>query len=79
MMSGWKVHYRDRYDQDRISSNLLSREAALRLANGLHSQRAYLYKIVAPNGRALPKEQILAWASDNKWSSFRASPDADYT
>ena len=78
-MAGWKVHYRDRYDQDRISANILTREAALRLANELHNQRAYLYKVVDPNGLSLPKEQIWAWSSDNKWLFSRSAPDSDYT
>jgi hypothetical protein len=53
-MSGWKVHYRDQYDQDRISPNISSREAALKLVNDLNNQRAYLYKVVDPHGLTLP-------------------------
>ena len=78
-MSGWKVHYRDRYDQDRISENISTREAALKLASDLRNQRSYLYRVEDPNGLTLPKEQISAWASDNKWLLVINAPGSDYT
>lgn len=77
-MSGWKVHYRDRYDQDRISSEISSREAALKLANDLRYQRSYLYKVEDPNGLTLPQEQVSAWSSDHKWLLSKFAPESDY-
>jgi hypothetical protein len=66
-MSDWKVLYRDQLDQDRTSGSIPSKEAALKLARDLyHSQRAELYGIEGPDGRALPREEIMRWVSANK-------------
>ena len=78
-MSGWKVYYRDRYDQDRISADISSREVALKLANDLRNRRSYLYKVEDPNGLTLTKEQIAAWATDDRWSLLFHAQDSDYT
>jgi hypothetical protein len=44
-----------------------SKEAALMKASDLyHRQRAELYEIEGPNGRALRKEEIMRWMSANK-------------
>ena len=67
-VSGWKILYRDRLDQDRISRSVSSKEAALKQARDLYrQQRAELYRIEGPNGLALPKEEIMRWMSTNKW------------
>ena len=66
--SDWKIIYRDRLDQDRISRSIPSKEAALKQARDLYrQQRAELYRIEGPNGLALPKEEIMRWMSTNKW------------
>jgi hypothetical protein len=66
-MSDWKVHYRDQLDQDRTSGRIPSQEAALKRARDLyHQQRAALYGIEGPDGRALPKEQVMQWVSANR-------------
>ena len=67
-ISDWNIIYRDRLDQDRISRNIPSKEAALKQARDLYrQQRAELYRIEGPNGLALPKEEIMRWMSTNKW------------
>ena len=67
-ISGWKILYRDRLDQDRISRSIPSKEAALKQARDLYrQQRAELYRIEGPNGLALPKDEIMRWMSTNKW------------
>ena len=67
-ISDWKILYRDRLDQDRISRSIPSKEAALKQARNLYiEQRAELYGIEGPNGLALPKEEIMRWMSTNKW------------
>ena len=67
-MSDWKILYRDRLDQDRVSRSIPSKEAALKQASDLYrQQRAELYGIEGPNGLALPKEEIMRWMSTNKW------------
>ena len=66
-MPHWKILYRDHLDQDRTSQGIPSKEAALQKASDLyHRQRAELYEIEGPNGRALPKEEIMRWMSANK-------------
>ncbi len=65
--SQWKIIYRDHLDQDRTSQGIPSKEAALRKASDLyHRQRAELYEIEGPNGRAMPKDEIMDWLSANK-------------
>ncbi len=77
-MSDWKILYRDQLDQDRTSQSIPSKEAALKQASDLyHQQRAELYRIEGPNGRALPKEEIMRWMSANMKSGHRISPDSD--
>ena len=66
-MSDWKIFYRDQLDQDRTSGRMPSREAALRRAKDLHRQRAELYKIEGPDGRILPKTEIMNWVTENKY------------
>jgi hypothetical protein len=67
-LSDWKILYRDRLDQDRVSRRIPSKEAALKQASDLYRrQRAELYRIEGPNGLALPKEEIMRWMSTNKW------------
>ena len=75
-MSDWKVLYRDQLDQDRTSRSIPSKEAALKQASDLYyQQRAELYRIEGPNGRALPKKEIMHWISTNMKSGHRISPD----
>jgi hypothetical protein len=63
----WKILYRDHLDQDRTSQGIPSEEAALRQASDLyHQQRAELYEIDGPDGRALPKAEIMRWISAHK-------------
>jgi hypothetical protein len=77
-MSDWKILYRDQLDQDRISQRIPSKEAALKQASDLYyQQRAELYRIEGPNGRALPKEEIMRWMSTNLKTGQRISPDSD--
>ncbi len=65
--SQWKIIYRDHLDQDRTCQGIPSKEAALRKASDLyHRQRAALYEIEGPNGRAMPKDEIMNWLSANK-------------
>ena len=65
--SHWKILYRDHLDQDRTSQSILSEEAALKQASDLYRQkRAELYKIEGPNGRALPKEEIMSWMAAHR-------------
>jgi hypothetical protein len=65
--SDWKIRYRDHLDQDRTSRNIPSQEAALREASDLYRRRrAEVYEIEGPNGRALPKDEIMRWMSANK-------------
>lgn len=65
--SDWKISYRDHLDQDRTSQNILSEEAALRKASDLyHHNRAEIYKIEGPDGRALPKEDIMVWMASHR-------------
>jgi hypothetical protein len=65
--SNWTILYRDQLDQDRTSRSIPSKEAALKQASDLYyQQRAELYRIEGPNGRALPKEEIMRWMSANK-------------
>lgn len=65
--SNWKIRYRDHLDQDRTFGNISSREAALQQASNLYRrQRAEVYEIEGPNGRALPKDEIMRWMSANK-------------
>ena len=67
-MSEWKVFYRDDLDRDRTSRNIPSKEAALKQARDLYFHlRAELYRIDGPNGRTLPKEEIMRWVRSNKW------------
>jgi hypothetical protein len=76
--SEWKILYRDQLDQDRTSQSAPSKEAALKQASDLYcQQRAELYRIEGPNGRALPKEEILRWMSTNMRTGQRISPDSD--
>jgi hypothetical protein len=66
-MSDWKVLYRDQLDHNRTSQSVPSKEAALERASDLyHQQRAELYRIEGPSGRALSKEEIMRWMSANK-------------
>jgi hypothetical protein len=77
-MSDWKILYRDQLDQDRISQRIPSKEAALKQASDLYyQQRAELYRIEGPNGRALPKEEIMRWMSSNLKTGLRISPGSD--
>jgi hypothetical protein len=81
-MPDWRILYRDQLDQDRTSRSIPSKEAALKQASYLyHQQRAELYRIEGPNGRALPKEEIMRWMSANKWKLMKmrqgGSPDSD--
>ena len=77
-LSNWKILYRDRLDQDRVSRSIPSKEAALKQASDLYyQQRAELYRIEGPNGRALPKEEIMHWISTHMKSEHRISPDSD--
>ena len=63
----WKIRYRDYLDQGRTSQSVPSKEAALMKASDLyHRERAELYEIEGPNGRALRKEEIMRWMSANK-------------
>jgi hypothetical protein len=74
----WKVLYRDQLDQDRTSRSVPSKEAALEQAGDLYyQQRAELYRIEGPNGRALPKEEIMRWMATNMKTGQRISPDSD--
>ena len=74
----WKILYRDQLDQDRTSRSISSKEAALKQASDLYyQQRAELYTIEGPNGRALPKEEIMRWMSTNMKRGQRISPDSD--
>ena len=67
-MSGWKVLYRDQLDQDRTSRSIPSKEAALKKARELYyRQRAEIYRIEGPDGRSLPKQEIINSASDSRW------------
>ena len=67
-MADWKVLYRDGLDQDRTSRSIPSKEAALKQARELFiRRRAELYRIEGPNGRTLPKEEIMRWVCSNKW------------
>jgi hypothetical protein len=67
-LSDWKILYRDRLDQDRVSRSIPSKEAALKQASDLYrQQRAELYRIEGPYGVALLKEEIMRWMSTNKW------------
>ena len=67
-MSDWKVLYRDGLDRDRTSRSIPSREAALKQARDLYfRQHAELYRIEGPNGRILPKDEVMRWVSSNKW------------
>ena len=64
----WKVLYRDALDRDRSSRSIPSKEAALKQARDLYiNERAELYSIEGPNGRTLPKEEIMRWVFANKW------------
>ena len=55
-LSDWKILYRDRLDQDRISRSIPSKEAALKQASDLYrKQRAELYSIEGPNGQGFPR------------------------
>ena len=77
-VSDWRILYRDQLDQDRTSRSIPSKEAALKQASDLYyRQRAELYRIEGPNGRALPKEEILRWMSTNMKTGQRISPDSD--
>jgi len=77
-MSDWKILYRDQLDQDRTSRSIPTKEAALKRASDLYyQQRAELYRIEAPNGRALPKEEIMHWIFTNMKTGQRISPDSD--
>ena len=68
-MSEWKVFYRDGLDQDRISSSVSSKEAALAQARNLHrDRRAEIYKIEGPAGDMILKEEVMRWVSAHKWS-----------
>ncbi len=63
----WRILYRDHLDQDRFSESIPSEEAALQQASALYRQhRAELYEIDGPNGRALPKAEIMRWISDHR-------------
>ena len=65
--SGWKIRYRDRLDQDRMCQCVPNEEAALIKASDLYNrQRAELYEIKGPNGRALRKEETMRWISAHK-------------
>jgi hypothetical protein len=67
----WKIRYRNYLDRGRASQSVPSKEAALMKASDLHHrQRAELYEIEGPNGRALRKEEIMRWMSAKK-SQFR--------
>jgi hypothetical protein len=67
-VSDWKVLYRDDLDRDRTSRSIPNRDAALKQARDLYfGQRAELYKIEGPNGRTLPKEEIMRWVRSNRW------------
>jgi hypothetical protein len=67
-VSDWKVLYRDDLDRDRMSRSIPSREAALRQARDLYFRKhAELYRIEGPNGRILPKDEVMRWVSSNKW------------
>jgi hypothetical protein len=60
----WKIRYRDHLDQDRMSADFASKEAALIKASDLyHRRRAELYEIEERNGLALRKEEIMRWMS----------------
>jgi hypothetical protein len=66
-MSGWKILYRDQLDQDRTSKSVPSKEAAVEKARDLYyHQRAEIYRIEGPDGRALLKQEIIGSASDSK-------------
>jgi len=68
-MSEWKVFYRDGLDQDRISSSVSSKEAALAQARNLHrDRRAEIYKIEGPAGGIVAKDEVMRWVSAHKWS-----------
>ena len=67
-MHDWKVLYRDALDRDRSSRSIPSREAALEQARDLYiNERAHIYSIDGPNGRTLPKQEIMHWVFANKW------------
>jgi hypothetical protein len=67
-VSDWKVLYRDDLDRDRTSRSISSREAALEQARDLYfRQHAELYRIEGPNGRIVPKDEVMRWVSSNKW------------
>ncbi len=67
-MSDWRILYRDQLDQDRTNGSIPSQEAALKQARDLYrNQRAVLYRIEGPDGRALPKEEIMRWVSANRF------------
>jgi hypothetical protein len=77
-VSEWKVLYRDQLDQDRTFRRIPSKEAALKQASDLYyQQRAELYRIEGPNGRALRKEEIMRWMATNTKTGQRISPDSD--
>jgi hypothetical protein len=74
-MSDWKVHYRDELDQDRASRGVASKEAALEQARILClTKRAEIYRIEGPDGRSLPKEEIMRWLTANKVYCAKTSP-----
>ena len=67
-MSEWKVFYRDGLDQDRISSSVSSKEAALSQASSLHrDRRAEIYKIEGPAGGIVLKDEVMRWVSAHRW------------
>jgi hypothetical protein len=66
-VTDWKVLYRDDLDQDRFSGSIPSAEAALERAKELYiKERAEIYRIEGPNGRILPREEIMRWLCANK-------------
>jgi hypothetical protein len=67
-VSEWKVVYPDDLDRDRTSRDIPSKEAALKQARDLYfRQRAEIYGIEGPDGRSLPKKEIMRWVSANRW------------
>ena len=67
-MGEWKVHYRDKFDEDRTSRQVASREAALKQARTLQREhRAVIYRIEGPNGELLHQDDVARWASANRW------------
>ena len=66
-MSEWKVFYRDQLDHDRTAGGVPSKEAALKRAKDLYTQhRAAIYRIEAPDGSSLSKQEVLSWMYGNR-------------